>query len=378
MFPYILNILITMILGMCAISNKQSNNLKKIPNCLDEKYFNYNIFGAILLNWILLYSLRGTTGTDAGGYWHFYKIIYTTNTSFWWTYNAMRDKLFQVMIWGMTNLFHGMWIPACAVMGFILYAPVLYIIKEKSIDPLFSCLMYIFTMSIYFGFNGVRQGLSMGLASMAFYCFLKEKKYYGYILLMLIAYGFHSATMIIVPFHIIMLQKINSIRSVLIVLGFILCYIYLMELWGSMIGILSDLGQNKFASNFRVISKRNMNRGSYLRILVSASILTFGIIKYKTLSKLFPDYDIDMWVIILGVCSAVFTRKFVYFARVGTYISYGMMLTVPKLTYAFGKNNARNVKYIIGILYFFYMIAFLLHGDSDLYPYIPVWISERY
>ena len=44
-------------------------------------------------------NFREGTGTDAGGYWRYYKNIYEMHISFKDTYYAMRDKLFQVLIW---------------------------------------------------------------------------------------------------------------------------------------------------------------------------------------------------------------------------------------------------------------------------------------
>lgn len=376
MFPYILNIVLLLSLSLVL----ENYNQRKVLGTTGVLKYNKTVFlFSILVIWTILYALKGTTGTDAGGYWRAYKKIYYSRISFIRYITPERDKLFHGLNWWLSNVFAGYWIPACAVFAVLLYAPVLYVINKESESPGFSCFIYVTSMSMYFGYNGLRQGIAMSISMFAFFVFLKNKKYILYAILLVIAFGFHAATLMVVPLHIILLQKVNSFKGAFIILLMIIGYFFLVNMWASFVGLFEVLGQDKFVQDYGTIKEATVNRGSFLRILVPLALLIFSVMNYRKMKSRHPEFDMDMWVIIIAFLTTILIRKFVYFARVGAFVSCMVCLTVPKLSSVF-PDRKKKVFFIlfVGGLYFLYMVLLLLHGESNLYPYVPVWENGRF
>ena len=115
-----------------------------------------------------------------------------------------------------------------------------------------------------------------------------------------------------------------------------------------------------------------------MRIMVSLSVFFIAFIKYKNLKERFNDFDNDIWILVICVIGNIFISKFVYFARLVAYVNLSIIFIIPKLAYAFGDKRNREFKLLMLILYFIHMIVLLYHGDSNLYPFKPVWISNSY
>lgn len=378
MFPYLLLSALTLLFSQRL---KSQNTLKMAAPISSSKGIkdNHIYYTFVFLTWVLIYTFKGTTGTDSWGYWHNFKELSISQVGIVSYMSQFRDFLYQGVTWVICKITNGKWIGACFFFAVLLYSPILYLISKKSINPCFSCIMYIFYMNYFFGYNGLRQGLSMGFAVIAFYFFLAEKKFKLYMLFMFIAYGFHSAAMFAIPLHFILLQNIRSTKSFFIVLGFLLTFLFLSQLWGGFMGALDMVGQEKMVSDYGNLAHYDTGRkGSILRLLVIGSVLYVAASRYRTLKSFFPEYDRDLWVVIIGFLMTLLMYRFVYFARVSAYIMIGMPLVFPKLTYAYGLRNRKIMMLGMGTVFFFYMISLLLHGESDLYPYVPVWVSERY
>ena len=381
MFWYVLNIILT--ITFLQINANMDSLL--IDNINTNRYFilsknviNLKNLFFVLLIWTALYSIKGLTGTDSFNYYFTNKYIYNTNISFREYALVKRDLLYHIIEWGLSRIFHGYWIPICAIYALLLYIPILYVIKKESIDIFTSCLIYIFSMNFYYGFNGLRQGIAMGFTLIAYNIYFRKCNYLKYILFMIIAFGFHNTAMFIVPMHIITMQKFHSIKTIIFITIAIFLYIFMVEWWGGIIGLLNEIGQKKIAQDYKVITEGMKNRGSYLRIMVSLSVFFIAFIKYKNLKERFNDFDNDIWILVICVIGNIFISKFVYFARLVAYVNLSIIFIIPKLAYAFGDKRNREFKLLMLILYFIHMIVLLYHGDSNLYPFKPVWISNSY
>lgn len=369
---YLINIAITWIVAAYVTMSREKAiaNGKKLS--WQDEWLPWAI---ILLSWVFVYAFRGTTGTDTGGYYRAFKSVAKALTLKGHV-SYKRDQGFYILQYYFAHWFRGMWVPACALFGFIVYTPIIVTIRKKSVDVVVACLIYIFIMSYTTGFNALRQGLSVGLATMAYFLFLREKKYTLYAIFMLIAATFHSATLLIVPLHFVTFIKFTEKRTIAIVLVAMVFYMYMIKLWGGVMDLLEAVGQEKFAKDYAGYA---FKRGSsVIRTLALLVPTVVAIYKRHEIKARFPDFDQDLWLVLMGFLFIMMAMKFVYFARVASYFMACSIVYMPKLTYAFGQRMRYRFTQAILWSFFFYMILLMLHGDGQLYPYVPAWESGRF
>ena len=369
---YLINIAITWVVAAYVTRSREHAILAGRKLKLYEEWVPWAI---ILLSWCFLYAFRGTTGTDTGGYYRSFKSAAAALTMKGHV-SYKRDQIFYIVQYFLAKLFRGRWVPACAIFSLIVYTPILITIRKKSVDVVVACLMFIFCMAYTFGFNGMRQGLSCGLATMAYFLFLREKRYVLYTIFILLAAGFHSATFLIIPLQFVTFCKFSEKRTIAIVLVSIVFYMYMVQLWGGAMDVLEAVGQEKMAKDYAGYAfKRGSSIIRTLAMLVPTAV---AIYKRHEIKARFPDFDQDLWLILIGFLFIMLSMKFVYSARIAAYFSTCSIVYMPKLTYAFGQRMRYRFTQAILWAFFFYMLLLMLHGDSQLYPYVPAWESGRW
>lgn len=330
--------------------------------------------GLILLTWVLIYALRGTTGTDAGGYRTSYLSMYNNNIPLSQLLEKYRDKLYQILIYYCAALSKGSWVFGCFTMGIITYFPILYFMSKKSEDINLSILLFIMTLEAFFGFNGIRQGLSIGIVYCAYYFGLRNKKYFRYILLMLIAFGFHAGVVFVIPFHLISLKKLKAVSSYfLLIVAFMLTF-FLKNIWNDVLNLMAgDQVVSKYTNMFQ-----NNVGSSIIRVLVWLAPVAVALFCYSRLKERYTDVDHDILMVIFGAVFMTYSMLSPHFSQMAVYFSCSSLVLYPKIVNCINVEDKRVIKYPIIILFFVYMIALLLNGEMGIIPYKPVWDTGMY
>lgn len=361
MLVYLIMIFLTWIFSALAV-NYSTNNGLNVTKITPSKFFVF----LILLLWCSVYALRYRVGTDFGTYYYSFNRIINDNISVVDFVSEKRDYLFGLIQAVSVKVFNGNWIVFSYICAFLTYFPIVMVIHKKSTDFVSSALLFIFTMAYFSGFNGIRQSIAVGLVFIAYYCGLKEKKYWLYIILVLLAFGFHSTVFIAVPFQILSLKGIKSNIFKVTVVVLLLSYIFLWNMWSGVIDFLELIGQSKLASDYVDLQE---NGSSLIRLAVSIVPLVLGLVYRKTLQKLYPDIDSEIILLCIAVIFTLFSLKNWIFYRVASYFNIVLILFLPKLKFIFVDKSKNAGKIMILVLYFLYMYALLLHGESALLPY---------
>ena len=142
LFPYIIDVALTAWISSAIVNRYDYNGIAQYQNRRKK----IMLLGLILFIWVMLFAFRGNTGSDTGGYYTGFKRIYQDSLSLEFLLNNNRDKLYQVIVWILSNAFHGSWFWGSFFIGIIVYFPLLYVIGKKSIDVNFSCFIYLSTL----------------------------------------------------------------------------------------------------------------------------------------------------------------------------------------------------------------------------------------
>lgn len=370
---YIINVFLTFFLANEVARYKNNSNINE-KKSLKKSYF---FLFLILLLWCLIATFRGTTGSDAQAYRNGIKNAYYYNYSFRYLVNSNRDKLYQLLVWIVANLFNGSWQIATAFISLLCYAPILYLVNKYSPNIRLSLLLYIFFFSFFYNYNGTREAISASFVSLAYYTGLREKRYYKYIFLMAISIGFHAAAMFVIPFHLISSIGFKSKLTKTVLFLFFIGSFFIFEYWDKVLSILDFLGQDKFVSSYYNLPNETLAGSGLLRTIVYFCPPILGFVYYKRVIKKYPDASNDIVLCLFQAIVMVYSMRNASLSQIGEYFSFSSILFLTKTIQSF-ENNRKIMELLVTMLFFIYMVAMLLHGEYGVYPYVPVWISGMY
>ena len=329
-----------------------------------EKHIRWEIW-FVLIIWVLVYALRYMTGTDFGGYLRAFNRASTMTYSAY--VNEYRDWAFYSMTYFLNRIFFGNFVAYEVVLAVLSYLPILLVCHEESEQYTFSILLFIFILNYFNPFNGVRQGIAVGLLFYAYYMLLKKRKYIKFAIVVIIAFGIHSTALFVLPFFFLSLLKLRNKLIWIIFSGITLSYFVLSSVWQRIIDLFEATGQEKLATDY---SELEMQGSSFTRFFVALLPVIIALIFYNRLKAVRDDVDGDIILTMFSAVFMLFSMKSWIFARVAYYFSTSSVLLISKIPHMFEKeNNKRMIAIVITVLYFIYMVALLLHGDGGYLPY---------
>ena len=121
-----------------------------------------------------------------------------------------------------------------------------YLIAKYSKNAFVSVFLYVNFFLFYLDMNFIRQAIAMSIICFA-YGFLRDKKFWRFLLFVLIASLFHFTALYMVPVYFVCLLKINS-RTILLYLFGLFYYFMLSD--GLLNFVLSKFHAEYFGSSF--------------------------------------------------------------------------------------------------------------------------------
>lgn len=282
-----------------------------------------------------------------------------------------RDWLFNIISKLNYNISNGNWYYHSLVLGLITYVPIIFFYKKYSSSIIITILIYIFSYSYFFPFNGIRQGIAIAIYIMAYQCLIDDKKI-KFVIYIICAYLLHSTVLIAIPFMILSLAKYNSKLLKLINILLIICVAMLNKIWPLILSIFDMIGQHKIANDYKSVVISDGNGSSFIRLLVYIVPVILGIYYYKSYKEKrnISKFDNVMLNTQVFACILMFaSTKYWIFSRVALYFSIFSPIAYVKYTNCF-KDKSKSI-YILALLsfYFMYMILLLLNGEGSMLPY---------
>lgn len=361
MTAYLINIIATLLFGGVAMQISYKKNCEQ-----NKRYLMWIFVIIILFFWVFLYAMRDNVGSDYVVYKSYYQRIGRGNQNLQETIEGQRDVLFGMLEYISHKVSNGNWRFFLGVLGVVTYLPILTTLRKESSNFVVSSTLYIFMLSFYSGYNGSRQAIAVSLSFYAYYLLFRQKKYKSYIMMILIAFGFHSTVLFVFPFHLLTMKKLKSKFFKGVIALMLFAYVFMWNLWMYLIDFFEFLGQDKLASDY---ADATLDGSGYLRLVVYLLPVVLALMFYKKIKNKYPNTDCEIMFMIISTVFMLFSTKYWLFARIAEYFSVSTMLFIPKLECIFTRDSKKVGMSIVMILYFAFMCMLLLHGEGGYYPY---------
>ncbi len=234
--------------------------------------------------------------------------------------------------------------------------------QQYSTNYLFSIFLFIGSLE-YFSwmFNGLRQFLAVVIVLAGFRLYL-EKKYFMYIIVVLIASTVHMSAIIMLPIALVVKGKPWNIRT----LFFMVIAIAALVATSQFTDMLEMSMQNTQYSNAVSSWQETMDDGTNpIRVLMASIPTILALIGAKTLAKqddLITNISINMSIVSTSLWVVSMVTSGIYMGRLPIYASLFNYILLPyEIDIIFNKRSAKLMKVlVIGmyLLYYYYQLHF--------------------
>lgn len=260
--------------------------------------------------------------------------------------------------------------------AFIVYAFITYYLIEKGIRnysynyPL-SVILYIMTMSYYRSFNATRQWCAAAILFYG-YEFILRKDFKKYLIIVIIATMFHSASLVAIPFYFIVNNRFFSKRNLIISICFILFAILFENIIFDFMKLLQNTDYGYYSEWFKV-SGRDAHPMRFVVSIIPLIIFILFYRKYKMLEQGRKDIDIIMNFTLLNSLFMLLSIKNYIFSRFCAFTELYIILLIPEIIRLFPKGKKRLLVYFIIIICYFAYMYLLIPRESRLLPYTTIF-----
>ena len=246
--------------------------------------------------------------------------------------------------------------------AFVFCLFVLFAIRKNSVMPLLSLFIFV-TLGYYtFVFNAARQGIAMAIYMTAIQ-FLLTRKFWKYVIVVLIAALFHKTIIIAIPLYFVFTMK-YSIKTLSLVFGGGLLIGYLLPSFLAFGATLED----RYA-----LFVTGDATGGYMLTAFYIILSLFFIFQRRVMKQeVLPAYDVFLLMLITG--SAIYlvvslTGAYVELTRFAAYFQLGCIFLWAMLA----KDRLRplgGIVYIVAIIGHLGFFFIYLTRMANLTPYV--------
>lgn len=319
----------------------------------------------VIIILVLISSLRCNVGSDYYGYYLRYNGILNNYQNIFQIFNTSNSILFDIICFITMKLTHYkfaiFWVISC-----LIYIPLIIYLRKTNQKPYTALFIFIFSGFFLITNNIIRQTLAMALVFIS-YNFVSKKKYFKFILLILLASMFHK-TAIIAGILILISRKIKpSIRNLFIanVIG-----ILLLLLFSPLVSLIDSFIPDKYLNyiifNYGGMLKQTLSIVGYVIFYNVASLIL--ITKSEKIKEVSFDYYKMISTIIIAIPISIIAIKCWPINRISLYLYTFIIILLP-IIYN-GKQILGKFKLLISlvvIIWFSFLNIF--GGDNEYYSY---------
>lgn len=335
-------IYILVILAIILLYNKINN--KKI-----------NVYDIILLLiLILVCGLRDRVGTDYGLYKFYYNNI-DQNSRFEIGFRFLIELSNKI---GMS--YNTFLILIAAITITLFYVA----IKKYSSKPAASIFFFVALGYYAYSFNIIRQMLAIAITLYGIN-YIKEKKFFKYLILILIASSFHSTALIMIPIYFLLKLKNNKKNNIILVF---ICVI-LPFLYNTIFTfIVTNFEQYSAYATINDYTYTEPGIGTYVIGMVNFVLFILFAINRKKLYKLEDTNDIylKMFSYSLLFTSLSFVNSIA--ARGGYYLSIYIIYLLPNIGTCLFKTTNKSFEILVILFFILYYFIHII-SFNEMLPY---------
>lgn len=337
MIVYLANIALILTLGICLIYVQPTQQKRKIFCWLSS------------ISWILVSGLRHVTiGPDTPVYKDSFEHAGHT------TWGTVFEALYRVYIEGykpdsssenflykdpgyllfqkIAHIFtdnYQVYLIIIAVIFFSLLGRFLY---KNSEDPCFSYLLFSMLFYSFYAITGHRQTLATALIVFVGYELIKERKFWRFVLVAILAYMLHKSSLVFVPFYLLSYLKING-RYLLV--------------WGTFTTVIFAIGGKAilWIANLFGYDRTDVYEAPTYTFTTMICLVTIVVlIAFNEFKDNSPFKHMETNAMLLATMFALFTLVDQSMMRVQQYYSLFMMLSLPSAMSVLKDKNRLLVK----------------------------------
>ena len=320
------------------------------------KYLSFLMFFSYLTI-LILTGTRDNVGTDYSHYRWIFNIaqkggVYAVVEPGYWLLNILFSNFEEGHRY------------VLALMAVLTYSVLFLIAKEEDVMPLFVPFLFSFGF-IFFSNNIVRQSLAIALFIYSIR-FIEERKFWRYILSVLLIFMFHTSAILLVPFYWIGRIRLSKSYWVLVILCSII--FYKINIFHSLISLVALLIP-KYAT-FIGLAGHDEFKGGLGLSLILLIILGISVALFAEFVQRNERHRIYFNLFLMGVCFSIMLFNSAYFYRFTFYMFYIVVFLIPIIVKNIEKINFSRITFA----YFFLLslvwwIKALLFNDGEPLPY---------
>ena len=208
-----------------------------------------------------------------------------------------------------------------------------YLIIKHSGNPFISIFLYVNLYLFYLDINFVRQGIAMSILCFA-YGFLKDKKFWRFLLVVALAACFHLTAIYMIPVFLVCLLKVNTRTLLLYLFGLLFYYI----LSDGLLNIVLANFHNEYSGSIFIENGVFAYYAFYPLLICAAMVFLSYYVKELTPTM----HMLTHLTLMMGFWTIVMT-KHALFERFSYYTMLFVILAVPDAIKAFSEQFRANL-----------------------------------
>ena len=357
-----------------AVNKRNSTNgegwsisIGKTPEILHNSL----IVPVFFVLFFLLLSLRHETiGRDLGNYHYTFTAL--SSYSFKDIWKADTDILYALLNWVVGQITDDFQI-FLTVVAAITVLPVAKLYSEDKQYGFLKVVLFM-NMSVFIMmFSGLRQSIAISIAMLA-YQYVRKKQPLRFLLLALIALGFHHTGFIILLYYPLYHVKLTKNQQWMTIPLIAAVFVFNKQIFGWVTDLLFSILGEKYDVEVQ-------ETGAYLMIILFA---LFAIASFFFLDEEKMDAETRglrnflLMTLLLQCFAPVHTLSM----RMNYYFIIFVPIIVPKI-FKYSKENIKDVSKIARIVIVGFFVAYYLYttyvscqtgiSSLDTYPYVPFW-----
>ncbi len=346
MIPYFILLLIVVFLAFLKSKFKSSQAL--------------NVTIGIVL--ILFAGLRaGSVGADTSSYFYFYQYGNDyQNIGELLDSNSSVEIGFRLVEWISKLITNEPYI--LLIISSIIFVTFCVIsIERLSANHTISYFSFVCFGIYTFSFNGLRQGIAVGICTLALY-YVIHKSFIKYLFLVLLAFFFHKSAILLLPFYFILSREFTKKYFLFILFLGLLMGVFIKNLIAA-----SSILNDRYASYLEL----EFTGGNSLALIhvVFTSIFIYS--RKNIRNNYLFIYDVFLNSYVIGATiflTVIFTSVYIEITRIAFYFTTSQIFLWAMIFESLKNNNKRLITagfVAVGLIYFY----FILNQIGFLIPY---------
>lgn len=335
-------------------STAELNNYKKPPNYL------YIIPSFMLLFFIS--AFRGDFTIDYKNYAELYHLY--NNYCFWDVFQAgFNQEVGYLFLNQFIGLFTNNVIYLFAFISFITLFGFYYHFNKYSSNLWLSVLMFVTAGSYYASFNISRLIFAVAIIFIGSK-FLYERKFFKFVLIVVLAALFHKSALVMIPFYFILNFRINFRNWVFIAIGSSIVMVFFDDILSFLQGLGIYDNYTEYAYGMWGQSLENL--------VLPLAFLIFCLLNLK---KLDPKNNVHrIWFnsVVFYAFFNILALQIEMVERFGRYFAPYALLLIPYI-FSKMKNKHLRVIYMMGLIFILILYNYIVFKDSLYDPYYFIW-----